>query len=810
MEWAAESAGMPSTSDSSAMPTPPPPPQSQLSTSNSSISSSTTSLADLSDTTSSNFSLLKPLGRGAFATCYLATNSADNKYVAVKHFHTPINKLDEKLEKSVQSEVESLKLLCNHINVTKYYGFFLEKSSFSLVVQYCESGTLSQLIDEHHQKNSFISEEQIWEILVQCLDALQYVHSFKIIHRDLKPENILLQGKDKRLIKLCDFGVSSLSQTMASTTIGTPYYLAPELCEGEMYGTAADMWSFGCVLYELLALERPFHGESLGMLVRNIMKNQPKELSATHYSEDIRNIVASFLILESHLRPSANIVLSWEEVNAYFQKFLLISKDLKINSENEAQNMAQEWHNKLISENEELGSCGGNSIGCNGGGFQGEQKQKSSRIKGSLRTNRELVQHSRVWRFGSGQSAPKIVETMLEYNISMVSLGGIDTVTNDTVNDDDGGGDEEENDAYNDNDGYEEWDNTSNGTLSSFALCADDNGNVYTFGSTIWESSFTSRMPRSMSDDGVSNISCGPDYCLAIDCLGRVWVWGNPNWVELGEPSDQNMFASTSTTSSSSSSDTSGAIPCMLGEFGLDTKAIRVSCGEEHLMVLDLQGNVWTCGDNSTSALGHEDMDDDLDQPKMINTLNNIVSISSGQTCCLALEKGTGKVYFWGTLSDIDSVQTPTLLKGDINDHKIIEIDAGRQHCGCITSEHLLFTWGENSRGECGLGHYDKCIEVPTLVEEFEDEGDLVRKVSCGARHTCAVTSDDCLFVWGDNTYGALGTKRGTNHNDKEFTNNCVNTPQQLRKFGRKKCKVMTVESGVHETFVITKAPNCH
>ena len=113
----------------------------------------------------------------------------------------------------------------------------------------------------------------------------------------------------------------------------------------------------------------------------------------------------------------------------------------------------------------------------------------------------------------------------------------------------------------------------------------------------------------------------------------------------------------------------------------------------------------------------------------------------------------------------------------------------------------LLYTWGENGRGECGQGHTSMVTE-PTVVSDFEDEGDMVRLVSCGARHTAAVTSDDCLFVWGDNMFGALGTKRNSTGKSK------INTvPTQLRKFGRKACRVDTVEAGVHETFVITKPP---
>ena len=105
-----------------------------------------------------------------------------------------------------------------------------------------------------------------------------------------------------------------------------------------------------------------------------------------------------------------------------------------------------------------------------------------------------------------------------------------------TVSDNDNTNNEEEED---DDDECNEWDDASSGTLTSFALCVSQEGSVCTFGSTAWESNFTSRLPRSMSDDGVSNISCGPDYCLAIDCLGRCWIWGDPQWLDLH--SDESM-----------------------------------------------------------------------------------------------------------------------------------------------------------------------------------------------------------------------------------------------------------------------------
>ena len=80
----------------------------------------------------------------------------------------------------------------------------------------------------------------------KILSALEHLHARGVIHRDLKPANILLQGSERRIVKLADFGVSSLAKTMATTVTGTPLYLCPEICEGAPYDTKADIWSLGC------------------------------------------------------------------------------------------------------------------------------------------------------------------------------------------------------------------------------------------------------------------------------------------------------------------------------------------------------------------------------------------------------------------------------------------------------------------------------------------------------------------------------------------------------------------------------------
>ncbi|EPB71815.1 hypothetical protein ANCCEY_09095 [Ancylostoma ceylanicum] len=116
-------------------------------------------------------------------------------------------------------------------------------------------------------------EAQVLNYFTQILIALNHIHSKQIVHRDLKTQNILLNRK-KTLVKLSDFGISKelTTRSLASTVIGTPNYLSPEICEGRAYNQKSDLWSLGCVLYELLELKRAFDGENLPAIVMKITK----------------------------------------------------------------------------------------------------------------------------------------------------------------------------------------------------------------------------------------------------------------------------------------------------------------------------------------------------------------------------------------------------------------------------------------------------------------------------------------------------------------------------------------------------------
>lgn len=121
--------------------------------------------------------------------------------------------------------------------------------------------------------------------------TLEYIHGRKILHRDIKLTNIFLTGNNT--VKLGDFGISRVLESThdsAQTVVGTPYYMSPEVCESKPYTYKSDVWSLGCVLYELCALEHPFNADNLLGLVYKIVQETPKDIPEI-YSQDLQDIV---------------------------------------------------------------------------------------------------------------------------------------------------------------------------------------------------------------------------------------------------------------------------------------------------------------------------------------------------------------------------------------------------------------------------------------------------------------------------------------------------------------------------------------
>ena len=193
-----------------------------------------------------------------------------------------------------------------HPNIIGYYGSFIEDGVLNVVMEYADNGSLFQLIQKCRQP---FSEEQVLSFFVQLLLALEHLHNKKILHRDLKTKNVFVTKKGQ--IKLGDFGLSKVlgSQTsFAHSAVGTPYYLSPELCEGNPYNQKSDIWAVGCIMYELTTFKHAFDATNLPALVMSIVQGKYNPISQ-QYSEGLRNAIETCLRKNPSRRPSIESLL---------------------------------------------------------------------------------------------------------------------------------------------------------------------------------------------------------------------------------------------------------------------------------------------------------------------------------------------------------------------------------------------------------------------------------------------------------------------------------------------------------------------
>lgn len=202
-----------------------------------------------------------------------------------------------------------------------------------IYMEYCGGGDLGAVIRELKQKGKIAKEDFVWRILSQLVAALYRCHygidpsepgdsmrpadskilstrtSSTILHRDLKPENIFLDG-DKS-VKLGDFGLSKIMQShdFASTYVGTPFYMSPEICAAERYTLKSDIWAVGCIIYELCTKDPPFNAQTHLQLVNKIRKGDvaplPKE-----YSKELNQVVKNCLSTNPFNRPDTEALLN--------------------------------------------------------------------------------------------------------------------------------------------------------------------------------------------------------------------------------------------------------------------------------------------------------------------------------------------------------------------------------------------------------------------------------------------------------------------------------------------------------------------
>ena len=262
-------------------------------------------------------------------------------------------KMSQKEREQLHAEFSILNSL-KHPNIVGYYHREHLKSTqeLYLYMEYCGGGDLSKEIQKLKDRNQFADEEYVWSIFAQLVAALYRCHygvdapevgrgvgsgglkplglkgknAVMILHRDLKPENSELAdmfwlpwrmlmnavflGADNS-VKLGDFGLSKLMQShdFASTYVGTPFYMSPEICAAEKYTLHSDIWSLGCVMYELCARTQPFNAKTHFHLIQKIKEGRIDPLPNV-YSQELQSTIKGCLHVNPLRRPDTASLLN--------------------------------------------------------------------------------------------------------------------------------------------------------------------------------------------------------------------------------------------------------------------------------------------------------------------------------------------------------------------------------------------------------------------------------------------------------------------------------------------------------------------
>ncbi|NWZ95128.1 NEK11 kinase, partial [Nesospiza acunhae] len=286
------------------------------------------------------YTIQRKLGNGSFGSVYLVNDrkaKQGESLKVLKEISVGNLKPNETVEANLEAQLLS-KL--DHPAIVKFYASFVEQGSFCIITEYCEGGDLDFKIQEYRDSGKMFTQSQVIDWFIQLLLGVDYMHERWILHRDLKAKNIFLKDN---LLKIGDFGVSCLlmgSCDLATTFTGTPYYMSPEVLKHQGYNTKSDIWSLGCILYEMCSMNHAFTGQNFLSIVLKIVEGETPSLP-DRYPSKLNAVLCSMLSKNPLLRPAAAEILKSPYIAEQLQKIQykftnMIVKDKTLNCQKES------------------------------------------------------------------------------------------------------------------------------------------------------------------------------------------------------------------------------------------------------------------------------------------------------------------------------------------------------------------------------------------------------------------------------------------------------------------------------------------
>ena len=278
----------------------------------------------------SDFVVQRQLGKGHFGSVSLVQSKLTNKVYAMKEIKSERYK-NRQQQLEIQKEIKLLENL-NHPHVITYFSSFSENNNVYIITEYLNGGNLEGLIKKNIQNKTLIVEKRVWNLLIQCLSGLLYLHETKkIIHRDIKPDNILLDSDGN--LKISDFGVSAIKSEEVEdlvkchgTMAGPIDFMAPEMALGGSYDFKSDIYMLGLTFLFLMSNDIPETKIELGPLLIPVRRKGSK--IPDYYSPEIKAFVGK-LLNSPEQRPDSRAAYL-EAVALFSNKYLNVTSILSV------------------------------------------------------------------------------------------------------------------------------------------------------------------------------------------------------------------------------------------------------------------------------------------------------------------------------------------------------------------------------------------------------------------------------------------------------------------------------------------------
>ncbi|VDI62163.1 NIMA (never in mitosis gene a)-related kinase [Mytilus galloprovincialis] len=281
-----------------------------------SSSSKACTTIDFEGTDCGDYRIHKLIGKGTFGRVYVATNNKAKlrggdtftpTSLAIKCINLGAANYNSTQKRWLDREINILNDpdLKKHPNIVRYVEYFTHENFLCIVMDYYEGGNLYAYI----RKRKSIQESAFMEYLDQLSNGLEFLHSKSILHRDVKTKNVLLTAQND--LKLADFGVARKVEEIdlkLTKLVGTPNCMSPEVLNRETYDFKTDIWSLGCVCFEMGCGEYAFLGSSRSAITKKVTSKQLPDFDRLQYSGPIKNMIRKMLEFKPADRPSASEV----------------------------------------------------------------------------------------------------------------------------------------------------------------------------------------------------------------------------------------------------------------------------------------------------------------------------------------------------------------------------------------------------------------------------------------------------------------------------------------------------------------------